>query len=500
VVNLRQRLHFAYLQDDFKVNRKLTLNLGLRYEFSTPLYEKHNRLSNYDPVTNTIIQASGGSLYNRSLVDPDGNNFGPRVGFAYDVLPRTVIRGGFGMGYVYFNRLGSANLLATNFPQITRAAIAQTAPGTTNPLCTGNNFSGCFRTTQQGYPSALPNNVTLYIPRHTPTSYVQNWQLSVQREVFSNTVIDVAYVGNRARNLVLLADFNQARPLTEAEAALPAAQQPSLQARRPIPGFATISVVLPQAFSNYDALQVKFERRFSRGLYLLNSFTFSKATDDVTQVLEEPNGNTGQPQDIHNIAADEGRSAFDQPLNNTTSFVWDVPLGRGRKFGGDMNRVLDAVIGGWSLTGINTMTSGQTINFRYGPSPVTNNLATFLGGVALRPNLLCDPTNHAARPNPIAGYFNAACLQRPPVTAPFGNAGRNIARSNTFFQFDLGVQKRFSLPITEATALEIRAEFFNLFNKTNFQAATSDITSGAFGTITSTFPARQVQLAVKLNF
>jgi len=500
VVNLRQRLHFGYIQDDFKVNRKLTLNLGLRYEFSTPIYEKHNRLSNYDPTTNTIIQARDGSIYNRSLVDPDYNNFGPRVGFAYNLSPRTVLRGGFGMGYVYFNRLGSANLLATNFPQITRAALAQTAPASTNPVCTGNNFSGCFRTTQQGYPSGLPNNVTLYIPRNTPTSYVQNWQLSVQREIFANTVIDVAYVGNRARNLVLIADFNQARPLTEAEAALPAAQQPSLQARRPIPGFATISAVLPQAFSNYDALQVKFERRFSRGLYLLNSFTYSKATDDVTQVLEEPNGNTGQPQDIHNIDADNGRSAFDQPLNNTTSFVWDVPLGRGRAFGADMNSVLDAIIGGWTLSGINTMASGQTINFRYGPSPVTNNLATFLGGVALRPNVTCDPTNHAARPNPIAGYFNAACLQRPPVTAPFGNAGRNIARSNAFFQFDLGVQKQFHLPITEATRLEFRAEFFNLFNKTNFQAATSDITSGAFGTITSTFPARQIQFAVKLNF
>jgi hypothetical protein len=120
--------------------------------------------------------------------------------------------------------------------------------------------------------------------------------------------------------------------------------------------------------------------------------------------------------------------------------------------------------------------------------------------VALRPNLLCDPTNHNARPNPIAVYFVAGCLQRPPVTAPFGNAGRNIARSNAFFQFDLGVQKQFHLPINEATRLEFRAEFFNLFNKTNFQAATADITSGAFGTITSTFPARQIQFAVKLDF
>jgi hypothetical protein len=500
VVNLRQRLHFAYLQDDYKVSPRLTLNLGVRYEFATPFYEKSNRLSNYDPVTNTIIQASNGSLFNRSLVDPDYNNFAPRLGFAYNAFSKTVLRGGYGMGYVYFNRVGSANLLATNFPQITRAAITQTAPSSANPLCTGNNFSGCFRPTQQGYPGGLPNNVTLYMPRDTPTGYIQNWQFSIQHELFANTILDVAYVGNRARNLVLLADFNQARPLTVAEAALPAAQQPTLQQRRPIQGFGTISAVLPDGFSSYNALQVKLERRFTRGLYLLNSFTFSKALDNVTQVLEEPNGNTGQPQDIHNIAADKGPSAYDQPFNNTTSFVWDLPIGRGRSFGNELNKIVDGIIGGWTISGINTMTSGQTINFRYGPSPVTSNLATFLGGTSLRPNVTCEPTNHDARPNPILSYFNAACLQRPPVTAPFGNAGRNLSRSNSFFQFDFGVQKEFGLPITEATRLEFRAEFFNLFNKTNFLAANPDITSASFGTITSAFPARQVQLALKIYF
>src|SRR5215475_11052233 len=125
VVNLRQRLHYAYLQDDFKVSPKLTFNLGMRYEFATPFYEDKNRLSNYDPKTNSIILAKDGSLYDRSLVDPDYNNFAPRLGFAYNLLDKTVIRGGYGIGYVYFNRLGSANLLATNFPQITRANIPQ---------------------------------------------------------------------------------------------------------------------------------------------------------------------------------------------------------------------------------------------------------------------------------------------------------------------------------------------------------------------------------------
>ena len=500
---MRQRFHFAYIQDDFKVNRKLTLNLGLRYEFGTPYYEKENRLSNYDPVTNSILLASDGSLYNRSLVDPDYNNFGPRLGFAYNAFEKTVIRGGYGLGYNYLNRLGSADILGTNFPIITRAAVAQRAPDPTlNPLCVGNTFTAnCFRTTQLGYPtSGLPNNVTLYIPRDIQTASVQNWQLSIQQEIFGNMVLDVAYVGNRAKNLVILADYNQARPLTVAEFALPAAQQPSLQARRPIQNFGTISAVLPEGFSNYNALQIKLERRFSQGLYFLNSFNWSKAIDNASQVLEEPNGNTGTPQNVYDIATDRGIGAYDQPFNNTTSFVFEIPFGRGRSFGSNANSFLDAFLGGWTLSGVNTATSGQPINFRYGPSPVTNNLPSFLGGVALRPNVTCDPTNRGERPNPTRDYFIPSCLSRPAVTEPFGNAGRNIARSDSYFNFDLGVQKQFRLPINEATRLEVRAEFFNLFNRTNFQAANPDINSAAFGTISSTFPARQIQVALKFYF
>ncbi len=503
VAEMRQRFQYAYIQDDFKVNRKLTLNLGLRYEFGTPYYEKENRLSNYDPVTNSILLAKDGSLSDRALVEPDYNNFGPRLGFAYNLFEKTVIRGGYGLGYNYLNRLGSADILGTNFPIITRAAVAQRAPDATlNPLCVGNVYAAnCFRTTQLGYPtSGLPNNVTLYVPRDIKTAMIQNWQVSVQQEIFGNMVLDVAYVGNKAKNLVILADFNQARPLTPEEFALPAAQQPSLQARRPIQGFGTISAVLPEGFSNYNALQIKLERRFSSGLYFLNSFTWSKAIDNASQVLEEPNGNTGTPQNVYDIASNKGIGAYDQPFNNTTSFVWELPVGRGRMLGDSMNSVLDAIIGGWTLSGVNTMTSGQPITFRYGPSPVTNNLPSFLGGVALRPNVICDPINRGERTNPTRDYFVRSCLTTPSVTSPFGNVGRNTARSNNYFNLDLAVQKQFRIPITELTRLELRAEFFNVFNRTNFQAANPDITSAAFGTISSTFPARQIQVALKFSF
>ncbi len=500
VAQMRQRFHFGFIQDDWKVNRKLTLNLGLRYEFGTPYWEKENRLSNYDPVSNSIVLASDSD---RSLVDSDKNNFSPRLGFAYNIFDKTVLRGGYAKGFVFMNRLGSADVLGTNYPIVTRAAVAQSP---TNPLCVGDAYTAnCFRPTQNGYPtSGLPNGVVLYIPRDMPTASIQNWQLSVQRELFGDMVLDVAYVGNKADDTVMLADLNQARPVTQAEwdnrANVPL---PSLQSRRPIAGFGSISAVLPEGFSTYNALQAKLEKRFSKGLYLLNSFTWSKAIDNGSQVLEEPNGNTGTPQNVNDFKNDKGIGAYDQPFNNTTSFVWEVPVGRNRWLGGDWHPVVDAFLGGWTLNGINTMASGAPINFRYslgGTQAITNNLPSFLGGVALRPNVTYDPTNRGDRPDPTRDYFNPSCFSIPQPYSPFGSAGRNIARSNNYFNFDLGLHKQFKLPITDETRIDFRAEFFNLFNKTNFNAPNSDPSNANFGRISSTGPARQIQLALKLYF
>ncbi|NOT64131.1 MAG: TonB-dependent receptor, partial [Acidobacteria bacterium] len=430
VVKMQRRLHYAYAQDDFKLNSKLALNLGVRYEYASPYTEASNRLSNFDPATKTIIQAKDGSAYARALVDPDRNNWAPRLGFAYNLMDKTVVRGGYGIGYVHFNRIGSADLLATNFPQITRANVTQNAA---LPLCTGTVFAeGCFRPTQAGYPTNLPNNVVLFTPRETRTAYIQNWQLSVQRELPGNMLLDVAYVGNHAVKMLMLADYNQARPLTAAELALPAAQRPSLDARRPIQGFRSISVNLSGAYSNYHALQVKFERRFSKGLYVLNSFTWSKAIDNVSQVLEEPGGNEGRPQNLYNIAADRGPGAYDQPFNNTTSFVWELPFGKGRAWMDNVPYALDAVLGGWALTGINAMYSGQTVNFRYTPAPVTANLPSFIGGIALRPNLTGNPLLPKDQ-RTIDRWFNPDVVFLPTQDQPFGNAGRNIGRGPSVY-------------------------------------------------------------------
>ncbi|HZF39040.1 MAG TPA: TonB-dependent receptor, partial [Blastocatellia bacterium] len=509
LLNYRQRMHFAYAQDDFKLNPKLTLNLGLRYEFATPQYEADNHLANFDPATGKLIQAKDGSLYDRSGVDPDFNNFAPRIGVAYMLTPRTTIRSGYGVSYVHFNRLGGENILGYNGPFIVGANLTQQTvkDKVPVPLCVGDNFLGCFRPTQAGYPNGLTSPANFnplaarvnFTPRDIRTGYVQSWHLTVQRELLPNLLLDVAYVGNHSVKLVTLADYNQARPNTASD---PAAGTP-LQDRRPIPGYSFIQISFPGGQANYHALQAKLERRFSGGLYLLNSFTWSKAIDNVAGHLEANFGDNSRIN-FRDMASDRGLANYNQPFNNTTSVVYDLPFGKGRKFVSGLGNYADAVIGGWRLTLINTMTSGLPVNLTYSAG------SAFQVGSSLtyRPNLTGQPLIlDSDDPN---RYLNPAAVIAPTDRSkPFGNAGRNIVSGPSFFQTDLGLHKSF--PVwKERTKLEFRMEAFNLFNHTNFTAPDSNVSNitldangnntGSFGKITSAFPARQIQFALKLTY
>ena len=502
----RQRMHFAYLQDDFKVSQKLTLNLGVRYEFATPQYEEKNQITNFDPVTRQLIFAKDGSLYDRALVDPDFNNWAPRIGMAYNVTSKTVLRGGYGISYIHFNRLGGENILAFNLPQIVGVSLTQQV---SQGICTGNNFLNCFRPTQAGYPTGLLDPArastattrTNFTPRDTRTAYVQSWHFSIQQELAKGLLLDVAYVGNRSLKLIALGDYNQARPNNSTD---PTAGTP-VDARRPIAGFGFIQASFNGGFGNYNALQIKLERRFSGGLYLLNSFTWSKALDNVAGHLESANGDNSR-LNMRNFDADRGPSNYNQPLNNTTSIVYDLPFGKGRRWGGDIPTALDYVIGGWRSTLINSMTSGLPINLTYSP----NAQFTVGGTPTHRPNLTGQPIINSGEVDP-NNYLNINAVTIPTDRSqPFGNAGRNLIQGPNFFQADLGLHKSFPL-WREATKLEFRMEAFNLFNRTNFTTPDSNAsnirivngqptTGGTFGTIRSTFPARQIQFALKLYF
>jgi hypothetical protein len=490
IANLRQQMHFAYVQDDFRVNDRLTLNLGLRYEYATPHWEKDNILSNFDPEGRRMIMAGGGSLYDRALIDPDRNNFAPRLGFAWSVLPETVVRGGYGISYVHFHRAGAANILSINGPQVVNAVATQTGP-----------LDPSFRPTQLGYPdqfadpsqfNPLTANIT-YMPRDYRSSEVQSYYLSVQRQVARNMVIDVAYVGNRADDMLLFANFNQARPNRPGESL-------SLQARRPIAEFADITYAFNGGKSRYNALQVKYDYRMRRGLMLVNSFTWSKAKDNGAGSLEGPNNNYPSPQDFYNMDADFGTSAYDQPINNTTSVVWELPFGPGKRWLSDAGGLATALLGGWSVSGINTMASGEPVNLFYTPAAalvVSGIQQDFRGANNYRPNINGDPYGDR---DSVTNYLNRDTVVIPTDGQPFGNAPRNAVRGPWFWQMDLVAAKEFPVPIGNQTRVQFRFEAFNLLNRVNFRGPNGNRSQGSFGAITQTFDARQLQLGVKVTF
>ncbi len=475
VVNIRQRMHFGFAQDDYKITRNLTLNLGIRYEFATPQFERDNIVSNFDLNTLQLTIAKDGSLEDRTQVRLDRNNFAPRLGFAWSATPQTVIRGGYGISYIHYFRRGGT-MPVYNAPIVVRSAIDQTPA------------MSSFLTTQQGYPAGFtardrfdPLRTTiLYFDRTGVTPYVQNWTLAIQRQLPKSWVAEIAYVANHGLKIPTGGDWNQPAPNLPGAALAP-------QARRPLRDFAEISVNLPIGTSEYHALQTKVERRFRGGLAFLNSFTWSIAMDNYCGFMEAPN-NCGVQDWLTNLRGEWARSAFDQPLTNITSLVWHLPVGKGQTFMSGMPAAGQAAIGGWRFTLINTMQSGETVNLVYSPTP-----AQTLAGTH-RPNIIGGI--YPATPS-INAYFDPAGVAVPTdVTRPFGNAGRNVGRSNSLYETDLGLHKTF--PIRERFKLEFRAEAFNVLNKTNFRAAQANRTNVDFGSIRSTYTPRRLQLALRL--
>ena len=497
VINLRQYLHSLYVQDDWRVTPKLTVNVGLRWDFATPLYERDNNYSNFDPATNTMIKASNGDLFHRSLVHPDYKDFGPRLGLAYSIDSKTVIRSGYGISYSYFNRPGSA-MEGINAPQALFGTFTQTIPSggpvPANFLTTKNSF-----TTGIANPSAFnpANSNVAYIPPDFKWPYIQSWFLSVQREVFKGTIVELAYNGNHSLRLPILGDYNQAAPS-------PAGQTLTLAQRRPIPTFGPITWVDPAGNNNYNGMLARVEHRFGHGLYFLNSFTWGHAMGDSEQALEYfPSPGFGaNPQNIHNLHAEYGPTSFDVKLNNVTSVVYQLPFGKGRTFGSNWNPVLDAIAGGWEINTINTARTGQPIDVAYFTTPaaidVTGLQNDYRGQAELRPNVSGSPISQS-KSAMINNYFAGYTFTQPTPQAPFGNLGRNAFRAPNFEQWDVSVDKSFR--IHESINLQFRSEFFNVLNHTNFLIPDPRVNDGAaFGTIRSTFPPRQIQFALKLIF
>jgi len=546
-VNYLRYWHMGYIQDDWKPLHNLTVNLGLRYEFMSPNYEQDNKILNFDPVNQQLIQAGtgtdvnstvpghvyklhyvgGSGLADRALVNPDYKDFGPRVGFSYQASPGTVVRAGYGISYAYLFRFGGEGLLAYNGPN----NYSATLPVNQTPsqgLCTSltQDPTTCFRRMQDGYQTnfAGPSNFTTtraqtrYMPKDFKNGYVQAYHLSIQQQLPQKTTLEISYVGNHAVRIATLEDFNQARLCTQAEitgGSCTSTGTASLLNRRPIANFTDILTESNAGFLVFNSLQTKLERRFTGGLFLINSFTWSRGINNSSADLEANNGD-GAVVNIANIKGDRGPSGYNQPLNNTTSIIADLPFGHGRRWGNAAPGWQQQLIGGWQLTGINIVTSGVPINLTYTAN--TNQVVSTTSSVyALRPNLVTTAnavygSSLVKTASALNGFLNPAAVSGPTGAQLFGNAGRNNLRGPAFGQLDLAAHKKFSL-LTDRQTLEFRVEAFNVLNATNYISPSANIgtvsatgvlsPNASFGTFsgsTSVFPSRQVQLALRLAF
>jgi hypothetical protein len=527
VAHLTKNMHSLYAQDDWKVLPSLTLNLGLRWEYGSPYGELHGNISNFDPVTQTVLTTAPGAVagngitpvslggtYGKTLVNPDFKDFGPRIGFAYSFDPKSVLRGGFGISYTHYTRAGSGDILGINAPQAQFAAVVQIAPSTSNHCASplpaqiipnGSTTPSCYATADQGFPSGLvtsfnkaTDNIT-YIPKDTKDSYVESYFLSVQRQLAKNSLVDIAYVGNHGVHLEGFLNANQ--------------KNPALGFARPYANWPSdITAAVNEFYSNFNSLQVKYEQRFLGGLTLLNTFTWEHSLDNASASLE---GNTPSPQDANNINADYAQSDYNLPIANSTSLVYELPFGHGKRFLSSANAFAQTFAGGWQLSAINTAQSGTPFNLTYNPtgaqqvSPQIS--ATYRGANEYRPNrILGQPvtlgTGNRAANTGYVNYVNTAAFALPATSgSPFGNASRNPGRSPAFNETDLSVNKKFITPI-EGLNIEFRTEFYNLFNHTNFylpgniSGTQGAATVSGGGQITSTFEPRIIQFGLKILY
>lgn len=520
VAHLRNASNFAYLQDDWKVSPKLTLNLGARYEYTTPYWEQKNLQSNFSPsialgsTTNpasAIIPVAGSG--NKYGVDPDKNDWAPRVGFAYALNDRTAIRGGYGVSYSHYDRAGSGNILAINPPQALFVTVTQAVPRA--------GGKGTYTPSDKGFPSStltfnpITDNVTYIDSSKYRDSYVHNYYLDVQRNLAKNTLLDVAYVGNHGLKLLQFANFNQKDPLNNFA--------------RPIPTYGDITIAMHSAYSHYDSLQVRYEQRMMAGLTLLNSLTWSHALDNGGASLE---ANTPSLQDYRNPHADYGQSEYNVPLMNTTSLVYELPFGRNRRF---MNSggILNEVLGQWQVSAVNESHSGFPYQINYNP-PTANQVsgisASYRGSNLYRPNRVpgvrLNTLNKSASTGTSIQYININTVANPTggavaipastvngvIVSPFGKLARDPGRSPIYNALNLAFNKRFDTPV-ESLKVEFRGELYNAFNHTDFTTPGGTIANSTAkdangnpvavqtgGTITSTFDPRIVQFGLKVLF
>jgi carboxypeptidase family protein/TonB-dependent receptor-like protein len=496
VMDQGQHMQFYFIQDDFKITPKLTLNVGLRYEFATPPVEKENRFANFDPVTRKDIFATDGDLFARSLIHPDRNNFAPRFGFAWSPTSRLVIRSAYGVFFTHTVRQGREGLLGFNPPFLVDNLLSTSVTGTAAVAS-----AAPFRLVN-GYPNGLldPTSLSPTIARRAQdafqrTPYIQQYNFGIQYELMKDLLLDVAYVGNKGTKLNGFRNLNQRAVITNANGSQSAGA-------RPFPLVGDIQWMENRVGASYNSLQARLEKRFSGGLTGTVSYTWGKALtgspDHISTSGGGPGFDTGtfrEPQDGLNVAADRGLAEFDIKQRLVASYIYELPFGHGRRFGKDWHKAVDLMLGGWQLTGINVFQGGLGLTATLGGSSVLN-----LGGERrARPNLIGNPVLPESQ-RTVARWFNIDAFQSAfnPAPQAFGNAGVGIMRGPGYVNFDFTLAKNFN--VTERIRFQFRTEFFNAFNRANFGPPNIARDSTGFGQILSASNARIIQFGLKMYF
>ena len=480
-VGMRGTEYGGFFQDDWRVTPRLTLNLGLRYEYDTPYSEVANRWTNFNPNTGQFLIA-GVNSDKYVGVQPDLNNFAPRLGFAYRLTNTTVIRGGSG---VFYNAQGSEAVNMRMHRQVPFGPINAI------PI---DQFSANVRRVSDGLPPipnldpnfviANPSGNLLAIAPDFKNGYAIQFNFQIQQELPWNMVAKLGYVGNLNRQLDNSYNINQQDP-----------GPGSIAARRPLrfvaPNVLDVTYSLSDGRSSYHSLQATAEKRFSNGLSFLSAYTWAHSIDNVANAFGGA-ANGPLPQDIRFRNNDRGDSGFDIRHRFTHSMNYELPFGRGKRwsFG---SSVADFALGNWQTNLIFTAQTGLPF------TPVLNNAVANAGGS--RPNRL--KSGEIDNPDP-AHWFDTS-FNTPdaawgnPAQFTYGNGGRNILRGPGRVNWDFSIFKNF--PFTERWNVQFRAESFNLFNTPQFGLPNSNIGSAAAGTITSLAGnPRQLQFALRLSF
>jgi len=475
----------AYAQDDWKVSNRLTLNLGLRWDPWFPYSDQQHAISQFRPGQQSTVYPTaplgyvfpGDAGVSSTGLNSKLNNWGPRVGIAYDVFGngKTSLRTGWGLFYSDV-RQQSLNNLSSNEPFGLSMAVSQPSGGWAAPYAdSGNPFP--FQPPQtpqerQNFKFILPLTTVSEFDPNFRNAIVQQWNLSVQQQLFSDWVVTVAYAGSAGNHLFIQ---NQLNP------AIYGKMGSSVNARRLYaPNYTSIVDYLSVGNSSYHSLQVSANKRLNRGLTILLNYTFSKSID-------EGSNDGDAPSNPFNIGADRGVSNFNIPHKFVASFVWQLPGSRLK------NALARNVIGGWEINGILNLQSGAPFSVTSGvdnsQSAVNADRADLVGN----PQISGDRSKAAI----LQQYFNKSAFKVNAV-GTFGNAGRNIMIGPGLENIDFGAIKTFA--IRDRYRIQLRAEAFNLFNHANFNNPNANVSAGTFATITGAGAPRVVQVAMKAMF